>query len=244
MQQDIAEIDGIQRAQTRLIGGIKFNPAVIKRTAICGGHIIRRQRAVFPAINDPCQHARRPALFVNVSGTDQLLHQTDLVVGIQNRKARLEPNQFSMAAQQLGTDRMERPQPRHALNRLPHHRANTVFHFARGFVGKCHCQNLMGLRIASKQQMTNAGRQRLGLTCASTRQHQHRSVYRFNRLALRRVQPIQIGGCTAGHGTLGQRNCGLKGIIFGIIIHVGHHNHIRRCVKALFTLCSARFFRA
>ncbi len=128
---------------------------MIKRTTIRDWHRIRHQRTVFPPVNDPRQHPRRPALFVNILGSDQLLHQPLLIIGIQNRKSRLQTNQFRMATQQFCANRMERAQPRHPLHRFAHHAPHPQLHLAGGLIGKRHRQNLIRPRRPRGQQMAD-----------------------------------------------------------------------------------------
>ena len=104
MQQNIAKIDSIQVDQTALIGGVKIDTLAIERPAFGDRHLVGRQRLVLPAIDDPRQHPRRPAFFVDIRGHDQLLEQTQLVIGIKDRETRLQPHQFGMTPQQFGTD--------------------------------------------------------------------------------------------------------------------------------------------
>ena len=98
MQKKVAEVGGIQRAQPLLIGGVKLGPAVVVGRRFRRWHLFRRPGAVLPGVDQPGQLARGPAFFVDVGGGYQLLEQTDLVVGIQNREVRLQPRQLGVAA--------------------------------------------------------------------------------------------------------------------------------------------------
>ena len=98
MQQQIAKIRGIQLAQADLIGGIQVRPLVIIGCRIGQRHGIGANGAVFPAVDDPGQHPRGPAFFVNPGNGNQLFQQANLVIGIQNREIRFQPDQFGMAS--------------------------------------------------------------------------------------------------------------------------------------------------
>ena len=121
-----------------------------------------------------------------------------------------------MATQQLYTDRVKGPHPRHAFGGFAKQLANTVFHFARGLVGKGHRQNTIVPHPSHPQQMRDARGQRLGFASASTRQHQYRTIQRLDRLALSLVQFTEIVGglCMRHTRPLRQGNGGLKGVIF------------------------------
>ena len=203
MQQQIAEVAGIQIKKPPLITRIKIDRLVIEGPRIRQRHLVRPQRTVLPRIDDPGQHPGRPALLVDPGGDDQLLHQPLLVVRIQNREIRLQPHQFRVTPQQLHTDRMKGAKPRHPLHCLTHQAAHAVFHLARGLVGESHRQHLVRPGRSRCQQMRNSCGQGAGLSGARPRQHQDRPLQGFNRRALRRIQTIKVRPCTGPcHRTL------------------------------------------
>ncbi len=216
MQQKIAEIGGVQFLEALLVLGIKRRAFVIKGRAFGGGQVLGRQRAVFPAVDDRGQLARGPAFVVDIGGLKQLFDQADLVVGVEDGEIGFQAHQFGMTAQKLDADGMEGAQPGHPLDRLPHHRAHTVFHLARGLVGKGHGEDFVGTRTARLQQMRDAGGQGAGLARACPGQHQHRPLDLFDRGALFGVQPVEIGRGPRRHRLLaegwGRRR--LEGIVF------------------------------
>ena len=203
VQQQIAKIDSVELFQTRLVLRVNLCAAVIVERRISSWHLVGRQRAVFPAVDDARQHPRRPAFVVDVCRAYQLFKQTQLVVGIQNGEVRLEASQLGMSPQQLYTDRMERAQPGHPFDMLAQHRADAVLHLAGGLVGKGDGKDFIRARAAGHHQMHNTRGQGLGLARAGPRQHQNRPVHLLNRCALGRVQPIQIGLRARGHGAGG-----------------------------------------
>ncbi len=193
-QQQIAEIDGVQRLQPRLIGGVEFLAASIgEHRAVTRGNFIGREAAVLPAVDDPGQHPRGPALVVDVGGTQNLLHQPDLVVGVQNGEIGFQPDQLRMPPQNFRADRMEGAKPRHPLHRLADHGADALLHLARRAVGEGHGQNLRRPGAPGRQNMRNPRGENAGLSGARARKHQHRPVERFHRLKLLGVQPFEIG---------------------------------------------------
>ena len=203
VKQQVAEIDGVQGDQTLLIGGIKGRALAVIGKAFRLRHVCRRQRAVLPAVDQPGQHPRGPALLVDVPGRDQLFQQPDLVVGVEDGEAGLEvhraaAHQLGMAAQDLHADRMEGAEPRHALDLLPQQAADPFLHLACGLVGEGHGEDVGRAGAAGRDQMRDAGGQRPGLAGAGTRQHQDGTVQRLDRGALRRVQPLEIGRGSGG----------------------------------------------
>ena len=160
---------------------------MVIRPAISGGHFVRHQRAVFPIVDDPSQHPRGPAFVIDTGGGHQLLEQTQLIVRVQNGEIAFQTHQFRVPPQELYTDRMKRAQPRHAFDLLAEHPAHAVLHLARGLVGEGHGEYFVGPCFALRQKVHNARGQRPRFACARTRQHQHRPVHLFDRLALRGV---------------------------------------------------------
>ena len=156
MQQQIAEIGGVQFDQAALILVIEFDTAMIKSPRIGGGHLRRGQSAVFPIVDDPGQQPGRPAFFINLVGLNQLLQQAQLIVCVQNGEVGFQPHQFSVAAQQFHADRMKRTQPAHTFDGMAQQMSDTVLHFPRSLVGEGHGQNLIRLGAARGHQMGNS----------------------------------------------------------------------------------------
>ena len=84
MQQQIAKIHRVQGFQAVLILFINLGAAIIIGRRFRTWHFVRRPGAVLPIVNQMRHHSRRPALFVDVFGPDQLLQQAHLIVGVQN----------------------------------------------------------------------------------------------------------------------------------------------------------------
>ena len=92
--------------------------AVCETLGVACGNLLRREATVLPAVDALGQRARRPALVVDVFRLQHLLDQTNLIVGVENREARLQPHEFGVAAQDLGADRVEGAEPLHGLRAL------------------------------------------------------------------------------------------------------------------------------
>ena len=115
-EQQVAEIGGVEDLQPLLIGGVELLPlAVGEGAGLAGRHAGGIEAAVLPAVDEVREAARRPALVVDVLGLQHLLEQADLVVGVEDGEARLQADQFGVAAQDLGADRVEGAEPGHAL---------------------------------------------------------------------------------------------------------------------------------
>ena len=97
-----------------------------------------------------------------------------------------------MTAENAGGNRVKctDPQP---IGRAADHGGNAVAHFPRRLVGKRDRQNLVGPCPPGHQNMADTGRQNPGLAGSCSRQHQKRTIDGFDRIALRRIEPVEIG---------------------------------------------------
>ena len=196
--KQIAEVGGVEDFQPLLKGLVEFQPlAVGEHRGFAGRHLLRRQAAVLPAVDQRGQHARRPALLVDVLGFQQLLQQPDLVVDVEDGEVAFQPDQLGMAAQDLHADGMEGAEPRHALDHLADDLADAVLHLARRLVGEGDGEDLAGPGAAEAEDVGDAHGEHAGLAGAGAGQHQHRAVERLHRLALLRIEPGEIGRAAA-----------------------------------------------
>ncbi len=146
MQQQIAEIAGVQRLQPGLIGGIEFAALAIGEGAgIAFGDIGGVEALVLPAVDHLGKLPGRPALVVDAFGLDHLLDQSDDVVGVENGEIRAQADQFGMAAQELDADRVEGAEPGHALDGAADEHADALLHLARRLVGEGDGEDLAGI---------------------------------------------------------------------------------------------------
>ena len=191
LQQEIAEIGGVENLQPLLVAGVEFAAlAVAEHRGFARRHLRRRQPAILPAVDQPGQHARRPALVVDVLGLQKLLEQPHLIVDVEHGEIGFELHQFGVEAQDAAADRVEGAEPRHALHGLAEHLAEPQLHLARGLVGEGHRQDFLRARPALAQDVGDPRGQHAGLAGAGAGQHQNRSVQRLDRFALFRIEPV------------------------------------------------------
>ena len=143
LQQQIAEVGGVEDLQPLLKRLVEFQPlAVGEGGGFAGRHLLGGEAAVLPAVDQHGQHARRPALLVDVLGFEQLLEQPDLVVDVEDGEVGLQPDQLGVAAQDFHADRVEGAEPRHALDHAADDVADARLHLARRLVGEGDGENL------------------------------------------------------------------------------------------------------
>ena len=193
LQQEIAEIGGVEDFQPLLKRPVEFQPlAVGEHRGFAGRHLVGGQPAVLPAVDQHRQHARRPALLVDVLGFQKLLEQPDLVVDVEDGEVGLEPHQLGMAAQDFHADGVEGAEPRHALDHVADDLADAVLHLARRLVGEGDGENFTRAGAAGGEDMGDAHREHAGLAGAGAGQHQHRAVEALDRQPLFGIEPGQI----------------------------------------------------
>ena len=148
---------------------------------------------------------RWPALLVEVGGGDQLLHQAQLVVGVEDGEIGLKPDQLGVAAEHPRGDRVEGAEPGHALDRAAGDRRDALLHLARGLVGEGHGEDLARPGAAGGDEVGEAGGQRRGLAGAGPGENQHRAFGGQHGLPLRRIEARQIGRLRAQGRGFGHR---------------------------------------
>ena len=191
-EQQIAEIDRVQRFQPRLIGGVE------RRAAPGGecrrfrwGNVLRIDAAVLPAVDGARQRPGRPALVVEVLRLQNLLQEPQLIVRIEDGEVRPKADEFGVHAQDFHADRMERAEPGHALMGAGED-ADPLAHLARRLVGEGDGQDLVRPRPSRGDQMGDPGRQHPRLADAGAGKHEHRPVERLDRCELLGVEPSQV----------------------------------------------------
>ena len=118
VEQQVAEVAGVEGAQAVLVGGVKLGAAAGgEGFGLAGVDLVGGPAAVLPAVDQAGELARGPALLVEVGGADQLLEHAELVVGVEDGEVGLEADQLGMAAEHPRGDRVEGAEPRHALDR-------------------------------------------------------------------------------------------------------------------------------
>jgi len=193
LQQQIAEVGGVEDFQPLLKRLVELEAlAVGEHGGFARRHLLGRQPAVLPAVDQHGQNSRRPPLLVDVLGLQKLLEQPDLVVDVEDGEIALQPDHLGMAAQDFHADRVKRAEPRHALDHAADDLADAMFHLARRFVGEGDGQNLAGPGAAGGKNMRDAHGEHAGLAGAGAGQHQHRAVKGLDGKPLFRIEAGEI----------------------------------------------------
>ena len=194
MEQQVAEVAGVQRLQPLLILRIELGAAAGgEGFGLAGVDLLGSPAAVLPAVDEAGELARGPALLVEAGGLDELLQDAQLVVGVEDGEVGLKADELGVAAQHARGDGVEGAEPRHALDRAAGQAADALAHFARGLVGEGDGEDLARPGAAGRDQVGEPGGQRGGLAGAGAGEDQHRAFGRQHGLALRRVEALEIG---------------------------------------------------
>ena len=191
VQQQIAEIAGVQAAKARLIGGVQ-PLALAVGEVFAGRQFLGRPAAVLPVVDQARQRLGRPAFGVDIGRFQQLFQHPLLIVGVQDGEGGLQPDQFGVAAQNLRGDGVEGAQPAQPFGRVADQMGDPLTHLAGRLVGEGDGQQFPRLGPARRQDVRQPRGQNPRLARARARQHQHRPLGRLHRLALFRVQTGQI----------------------------------------------------
>jgi hypothetical protein len=213
VQQQVTEVAGVQGVQPVLVGGIELAPtAEAEITELVLARPLGRDAAVLQPLDDAEQRARRPAARIEIGRLDHLLDQAQLVVGVEDREARLEPDQLGVAAQQPGAQRVEGAEPQ-ALDAAAEQQSDAQDHLARRLVGEGHREHLVGPDPLGDQHVREPRGQHPGLAGAGAGQHQERAVLRQHRRALLGIEPVEIRRRTRRRQgpRLGRERVGLTG---------------------------------
>ena len=198
LEQEVAEVGRVQLLEALLVGGVELGALALgEAEGLAARYLVGREAAVLPAVDQGGQLARWPAVLVEALALDHLPDEAQLIVGIEDREAGLQAHQLGMAAQNPDTDGVERAEPRHALDRAAHQRADPLLHLARGLVGESYREDSRGPGPSGAQDMGNACGQDAGLAGPGACEHQDVPVERFDGRALLRVELGEIGGLRA-----------------------------------------------
>src|SRR5438552_14331645 len=97
MEQQVAELAGVQSFQTFLILRIELGTTADGESfGLAGVDLPRGPAAVLPAIDEPGELARGPALLVEVRRLNQLLQDAQLVIGVENGEVGLESDKLGV----------------------------------------------------------------------------------------------------------------------------------------------------
>ena len=194
LEEQVAEIGGVQRLQPVLVGGVELPPVPVGE----GVGVGLRAR---PSGDSPrfFQVSIQPASwragqrFSSIPSAAMICFIRRIWSSVSRMvKSDLRPDQLGMAAQELGADRVERAEPLHAFEHAADQVADAVLHLARRLVGEGDGEDLAGPGAAGGEDMGDAGGEHAGLAGAGAGEHQHRPVQRLDREPLLGVQLVEV----------------------------------------------------
>ena len=211
VQQQVAEVDRVHSLQALLIGLVEREQLAVGDVAdLAARNLVGDQAAILPALDAREDHPRRPALVVDALGRSDLLHQAQLVVGVEDGEIGLQADHLGMAAQDAGGDGMEGAEPE-PLGGLADDALEPKAHLGRRLVGEGDGDDLRRPGAATRKDVCESCRQHASLAGAGAGEDQHRALDCLDRLALRLVEIGEIGR-HGGTGRKRRRRCGFKRI--------------------------------
>ena len=234
VEQQVAEIGGVEHLEAVLIGGIELLAlAAGEARGLARGHLLGQEAAVLPIVDHVGEHARGPALLVDVLGGELLFEEPQLIVRIQDGEIGLEPDQLRVPAQDLRAYGMEGAEPGHALHHLSDHGPDAKLHLAGGLVGEGDGQDIAGACAAGREDVGDARGEDARFPGPRAGQHQHRPFERFDREALLR---IEVGQIRRPRGRAGARSnpAGFRQVVVvaGDVGRLGHSRSVRAALLA------------
>lgn len=152
--------------------------------------MMRTQPFIFLAVDVPHCTARRPLLLVEVHGFDQTLKQAQLVFAVEDLEILRQVGVHMVRTQQTVCQPVESADPHTALAGT-HQLPDTMAHFRRRFVGKCHRHNRIRRAVFRAHQPGDTMHQYARLTTARARQHQKVAAWRGHRFALFVIKAVE-----------------------------------------------------
>ena len=198
VQQQVAEVAGVEGPKPVLVDGVELHgPAAGQVPRLARRDLGGPKAPVLPALDRRQHGARRPLLVVDSLGGQDLLHEPQLVVGVDDGEVGAEPGPLGMRPQHPRRQRVEGAEPP-ALDRAAEQPGDPVLHLLRRLVGEGDGQDLAGGGPPAAQKPGQARGQHPRLAGAGTRQHQDRAVQGLDRLALGGIERRDQGIARAG----------------------------------------------
>ncbi len=191
--QQVVKVHSIRRTQTTLQLKVYASGLFFLRTRSAPQHVLRPNHGVFRSRNLGANHVDRELFLLNGERLHNVAnHATRVIVIVDGELAGIT-QQVGVLAQHTHAHGVEGAHP-HAARTIGQKRTQTLAHLSCSLIGKGDGKNLPRTYAQIGNHVRNTKRQHARFTRASTREHQQRSLAGKNRLALRRVERIDING--------------------------------------------------
>ena len=228
VQQQVAEVAGVQRPQPLLVLGVELGALVVEGARLGGGHAVRgRARG-----SSSRRSGRRAAAAASASrrcGAAWTIWRSSRIWSSTSRMVKFDFSPTSSACRRRMRTLSAWKVPSQGMPSTtpPTSWPDPRLHLARRLVGEGDGEDLVRARPAGVQQVGDAGGQRPGLAGAGAGEHQHRAVERLDRGALVGVERVEVGRRARGdRGARRQRpRRGLEG--FGLVVDPVRHSRPR-----------------
>ena len=175
LQQDVAEVEGIDVDQDLLVGGVEFRVEFVVHVTCVAGRLRRQHPGVLPLVDAPAQTARIVDLGIEAVPPQRLLRNGETVrfVVDDEAAAALEvPDVAPQDADAHGVEGSDRQLARIRSEQLHH----ALAHLAGRLVGERDGEDALGRDAADGDQIGDATRQHPRLAAARSGQHEQRPL--------------------------------------------------------------------
>ncbi len=191
--QQVVKVHSIRRTQTTLQLKVHAGSLFFLWARSAPQHVLRTNHGVFSSRNLGANHVDGELLLLNGERLHNVAHHAARVVVVVDGELAGITQQVGVLAQHAHTHGVEGAHP-HAARTIGQKRTQTLAHLSCSFVGKGNGKNLPRTYAQIGNHMRNTKRQHARFARASTREHQQWPLAGKNRLALRRVERIDING--------------------------------------------------
>jgi len=193
-QEHVVEVESTGVAEELVVDRVDARDDLREVVLGLGGELVWPKKLVLGMGDAPGDGLRREFLLVQVELLHRPLDGSQPIGLVVDDVAAVDADQVAVAAQDATADGVEGAHPH---RRLP--RADQGFdaraHLSCGLVGERHRQDLVGVGSARPDQVRDPVGEHPGLAAAGTGKDQQWSVWRGDRLQLRRVEDCrELGG--------------------------------------------------
>jgi hypothetical protein len=186
----VVEVQRVGLAQPCLVGRVDLRQLLLHPRLGLGAVGLPVDQLVLQVAHLVAHRAGREALGVQVEVAADQRHQPLGVGRVVDREGAGEAQLLGLGAQDPDARGVERQHP-HRPGAGTDDGGHPLAHLAGGLVGEGDRQDLAGLHVAGREQVGDAGGERLGLAGAGAGDDEQRAALMDHRLALLRVEPLE-----------------------------------------------------
>ena len=186
----VVEVEGVRLLEARLVQRVDLGELLLDDRLGLVPEALVVDELVLQVADLVAHRPRREALGVEVQVAAHQRHEALAVGRVVDREGAGEPELLGLGAQDAHARRVEGHDP-HGPGTAADDRGDALAHLGRGLVGERDGEDLAGLHPARREQVGDAGGERLGLARAGARDDEQRPALVHHGSALLGVQPLE-----------------------------------------------------